>query len=511
MIASAPRVLVVDDERFFREAIAEALASQGIGCATADDGEAALAAVVESDFGVVVLDVGLSDPSGIEVLRRLTQLDPSLRVIVVAPQLEHDLVLEALRLEACDYLAKPLHEEELVLSVRRALASHDVEMRWTALRDRTCALDSRIADLAELARECEPAERLAVLGGPIAESVSVVLGAGKASLMVLSEAGDELRVAAATGNEVAVSEMQPVVPGEGVAGIAISEDAPLVVADVDRDERFAERPVRDQYRSTSLVVTPINAAGRPFGVLCATDREDGGSFGSEDVALLRVLAREVAHLLGPSPPPDARAAGVGEAVAVAPADGALLRDPGAVAGDDSELARAICEVIAGAIEPERLVAESLRAVAEALPASPVALHLIENKSGSLLLEGQAEDADGVDRDCLDRGIGLTGVVVQTGHLVATDHPDKDPRFAPEADTPADGAVRPLICVPLKIRGKTLGVLRAFPTGSSPASARTAETLAAAMSAALRNVLLYRSLLDSIDEVARARRERGGRV
>jgi sigma-B regulation protein RsbU (phosphoserine phosphatase) len=148
----------------------------------------------------------------------------------------------------------------------------------------------------------------------------------------------------------------------------------------------------------------------------------------------------------------------------------------------------------------------LRAVAEALPASPVALYLIENKSGSMLLEGQAEGIAGADRDCLERGAGLTGTVVQTGHLVATNHPEKDPRFAPEVDTPEGGEIRPLICVPLKIRGKTLGVLRAFPTGATSASARTAEVLAASMSAAVRNVLLYRSLLDSIDEVARVRRE-----
>jgi GAF domain-containing protein len=94
---------------------------------------------------------------------------------------------------------------------------------------------------------------------------------------------------------------------------------------------------------------------------------------------------------------------------------------------------------------------------------------------------------------------------QAGHLVATDHPDKDPRFDPEVDTPADASIRPLICVPLQMRGKILGVMRAFPSGEVPASARTAEVLAAAMSAAVRNVLLYRSLLESIDEVARVRR------
>ena len=89
------------------------------------------------------------------------------------------------------------------------------------------------------------------------------------------------------------------------------------------------------------------------------------------------------------------------------------------------------------------------------------------------------------------------------------HPENDPRFDPEVDTPQGGRVGPILCVPLKIRSKILGVARVFPAQRVGASARTAEVLAAALSAAVRNVLLYRSLLESIEDLARARREAGG--
>ena len=58
---------------------------------------------------------------------------------------------------------------------------------------------------------------------------------------------------------------------------------------------------------------------------------------------------------------------------------------------------------------------------------------------------------------------------------------------------------------MPLRQKTLGVLRVFPSEGAPASARTGEVLTAAISAAVRNVLMYRSLLESVDEVAKARR------
>ncbi len=112
-----------------------------------------------------------------------------------------------------------------------------------------------------------------------------------------------------------------------------------------------------------------------------------------------------------------------------------------------------------------------------------------------------------DRRRLSRTRGLTAAVLQTGRLVATDHPESDPRFDPDMDTPEGGAVGPLLCVPIRLRGKVMGIVRVFPEEGTSASARSGEVISAALSAAVRNVLLYRSLLESIDEVAKARLER----
>jgi hypothetical protein len=73
------------------------------------------------------------------------------------------------------------------------------------------------------------------------------------------------------------------------------------------------------------------------------------------------------------------------------------------------------------------------------------------------------------------------------------------------DTPADGQAAPLLCLPLRLRGKTVGVARAFFEPGSDVPARTGEVLSAALSAAVRNVLLYRSLVETIDEMAEARK------
>jgi DNA-binding response OmpR family regulator/putative methionine-R-sulfoxide reductase with GAF domain len=498
---------VVDHERFYRDAISEVLDSVGIACEAVSDGDAAIEAVERRDFAVVVLELGLDGRSSLEVLARIRVLAPSIGVILLAVQSEQDSVLEGLRLGALDYLAKPLHDEELILAARRALAAHATGASAATLRERVCALDARVAELNDRANACAPADLVAELGPRIAEAVSVVLGARKASLLLLDEAGESLSVVGASGHDVALDAMDASAPGEGVAGLVVSAGEPIVVDDLANDERLAGRGRPDRYATNSLVVTPVSGGDGPLGVLCATDREDGQAFGAVDVALLRVLAAQVGQLL--RMPPEGR-------TKARPApDG--FEDTGhditqplpydvPDRAEEAELARAICDVLTYEIEPERVIAAVLEVIARLLPASPVALYLIDNRTGTLELEGQVASDGPVDREQLDRAEGLTGTVLQTGNLVATDHPDKDPRFAPDADTPADGSIRPLVCVPMQMRGKALGVLRAFPLADGAAQPRTAEILAAATSAAVRNVLLYRSLLDSIDEVARARRE-----
>jgi DNA-binding response OmpR family regulator len=505
------RILVVDDERFFREAIREILGNEGLECIEVEDGERALSLALDETLGVVVLDIRLPGIDGIEVLRRLREIRPTLRVIMLSASTDQELVLEALRLGACDYLAKPLHDEELVLAVRRALESYEVTTDWGRLRGRLDRLVASMEDLSSQARDREGDERMEILNQGAAATASEVLEAAKTSLMLLNEEGTELRVAAAVGRSVEAAQMDSVPVGEGVAGVALERSEPLVVDDVERDERFAGRTTSDRYSSRSFAVAPLEVGDRRLGVLCAADRSDGSAFGAEDLALLRLLAMQIAELmaLGRGHPADHQAQRERdpETTLVDSPLGAAS-DPGETAEPDfdAELARLVCEAVISEVEPERVILAALRPLGGGLPAAPVSLYLVDGASGSLRREGEWDGGVRSDRSTLPLDRGLTGTVLQTGNLVATQEPDRDPRFDTEVDTPEDGESGPLLCVPLRLRGKVVGVARAFPVEGGQASARTGEVLAAALSAAVRNVLLYRSLVESIEEVAEARRQ-----
>ena len=511
MATKRARILVVDDERFFREAIREALEGAGLECVTAANGPEALELAREWDFGVVVLDIQLPGIDGIEVLRRLREHHPALRVVILSAHTDQEIVLEALRLGASDYLAKPLHDEELVLAVKRALETHAIAAGWDKLRARLSLLESK---LGELVRASSGEESSEDLPSRATETVADVLGAGKTSLLLVDEAGSRLHVAAATGRKIAIGEFDAVPVGQGVAGTAFSRAQAMLVEDATSDQRLSGVPTQEKagrYDSGSFAVVPVPSPSGVLGVLCATDRKGGAPFEETDLAVLRILAVQVGQLLTQrrltklASATPARGATDPDRTLPAPSLATSLDES---APRDADLARQVCEAVSAEVEPKRVFDAAIRPIALALEAAPVALFLRDPESGDLVCEGQVDGGRCADRARISALRGLTGTVLATGNLVATPKPQDDPRFDPDVDTPEGGDPAPLLCLPLRFRGKVLGVLRAFPRSGIAPSARTGEVLAAALSAAVRNVFLYRSLVDSIEEVARARREAG---
>ena len=197
MSSSHTRVLIVDDEAFFLEAIDEILESAGYETERAEDGRTALEAAMQPAVGVVVLDVRLPDMSGIEVLARLRERRPDLAVIMLSASTDQEIVLEALRLGACDYLAKPLHDEELSLAVGRAIQGFEASAGRRRLRGRLERLVEGMDRLAQLVRLAAPEERAEVLRQGIVDAASVVLEVSRVSLMLADEGGEWLSVVAA--------------------------------------------------------------------------------------------------------------------------------------------------------------------------------------------------------------------------------------------------------------------------------------------------------------------------
>ncbi len=122
---AGPKVLVIEDDPAIRRFLRATLAQRGYRPIEAADGADGLAQAAEHLPDVVILDLGLPDVDGIEVIRRLRAWSPVPIVVVSARGQERDKV-EALDLGADDYLTKPFGVDELAARMRVALRhAHD--------------------------------------------------------------------------------------------------------------------------------------------------------------------------------------------------------------------------------------------------------------------------------------------------------------------------------------------------------------------------------------------------
>ena len=103
-----PRVLVVDDEPDALELLQAFLGAKGYEVLTASDGEEALQKVKEERPHLMLLDVRMPKMTGLEVLKRVREIDQEVGVIMVTAVNEEETGRQALQLGAFDYITKPL-------------------------------------------------------------------------------------------------------------------------------------------------------------------------------------------------------------------------------------------------------------------------------------------------------------------------------------------------------------------------------------------------------------------
>jgi len=116
-----PHVLVVDDDSALRRTLERALRLADYEVALAEDGQDALDALAAGDFSLVVLDVAMPPPDGLEVLRRLRAGGADTPVLMLTARAAVPDRVDGLEAGADDYLVKPFAVEEMLARVRALL------------------------------------------------------------------------------------------------------------------------------------------------------------------------------------------------------------------------------------------------------------------------------------------------------------------------------------------------------------------------------------------------------
>lgn len=115
------KILIVEDDRFFRDMFADLLNGQGYVVECASSGEEGLKMLSRRPFDLVITDLVMPDIDGMEILARAKESDPSIDVIMVTGNANMESAIFALKHGARDYIVKPINPDEFLHSVGQCL------------------------------------------------------------------------------------------------------------------------------------------------------------------------------------------------------------------------------------------------------------------------------------------------------------------------------------------------------------------------------------------------------
>jgi two-component system NtrC family sensor kinase len=286
------RVLVIEDSFETQQLLAElVLEPNDYRPLSALDGEEGLRLALEEHPDLIVLDMQLPKMNGLEVLEALRSQDVDIPVIFTTVRESVELVVQAFRLGARDYVIKPFDPQEMLDAIQRVFTS-DV------LREERDQLTQQLVDAnQQLQRQLQELNVIYTIGrsvtslldpdrvlNRVVEAAVYLADAEEGMLLLLDEGGDELYLRAAKDVEEKVARTLRVRVDDSVAGRVIQTDRPVLITG-DRAK------ITTSYLAKALLYLPLRVPDRGvIGVLGVVNRETERPFSERDIFLLSALA-----------------------------------------------------------------------------------------------------------------------------------------------------------------------------------------------------------------------------
>lgn len=136
------KLLIVDDELSVRDSLGKWFREEGYEVGTAESASEALTRMAENKWDLALLDIKMPGTDGVELQRRLHEMDPDLIVIMMTGYASVETAVTALKNGAYDYVSKPLDPDEIAHLVKKALAHRRAEKENIRLRETVAEVTS---------------------------------------------------------------------------------------------------------------------------------------------------------------------------------------------------------------------------------------------------------------------------------------------------------------------------------------------------------------------------------
>ncbi len=181
---AAYSLLLVDDEEGIRKVLKITLEHSGYSVSLASDGETGLAMFKELNPQIVITDIKMPGIDGITLLKEIKEINPETEVIMITGHGDMDLAVKSLQYEAADFITKPIDNEELELSVEKAVERISINQNIKTY------MDDLETIIKEKDRKIDESEKLVTIGHTIAgmsHAIKNIAGGLKGSSFILEQ------------------------------------------------------------------------------------------------------------------------------------------------------------------------------------------------------------------------------------------------------------------------------------------------------------------------------------
>ncbi|HXZ34297.1 MAG TPA: sigma-54 dependent transcriptional regulator [Terriglobales bacterium] len=193
------KLLIVDDELSVRDSLEKWFREEGYEVGTAESASEALTRLAEHPWDVALVDIKMHGMDGIELQRRMHELNPDLMVIIMTGYASVETAVTALKNGAYDYVTKPLDPDEIAHLVKKAMAHKQAEKENVLLRE----------TVAEIARPEEMVGQSAAMK-KVFDAVETV-GPTDATVLITGESGTGKELVARAIHQASPRRFHPLV------------------------------------------------------------------------------------------------------------------------------------------------------------------------------------------------------------------------------------------------------------------------------------------------------------
>ena len=296
------KLLVVDNEKTIGLLLKDLLQDTGYEAIYTSQDEEACDLYQKGQIDLILTELCLDDNGQFPFIERIKTIDPDALIIVITSHPSFESIQAVLRMGVFDYITKPFSIDEISFSINRAISYLKLQSINRALLEDLASHSEQLEKVVEerteglqflfnITREIYSTLGLREVMRTIVNKIVAVLNVDKCSILLFDKQSQSLMVRFSHGLPKEALKQTQIKPHEEISGRVFARKEPVLVKDIEKDERFAHVN-RETYYTKSFISVPLMVQDNAIGVINVNDKKTKEAFSDDEFDFVQKLASE---------------------------------------------------------------------------------------------------------------------------------------------------------------------------------------------------------------------------